>query len=117
MKFVSKEPINKGWSNDRKFCVTDEKGMRFLLRISDIQYYDEKRAEFGMMKQVAALGVPMCLPIELGTCEEGVYSVQSWIDGEDAEQVIPVCSHDKGYFIRLELAPYTGNCCVEGVLE
>ena len=35
----------------------------------------------------------MCQPIEFGTCEEGVYSIQSWIEGKDAEQIIPDCSH------------------------
>ena len=24
MNFVTKEPINKGWSSDKKYCVTDE---------------------------------------------------------------------------------------------
>lgn len=28
--------------------------------------------------------------------------------GTAAPEVCPVCHHDKGYFIRLELAPYTG---------
>ena len=37
-----------------------------------------------MMKQVASFGVPMCQPIEFGTCDEGVYSIQSWIDGAAA---------------------------------
>lgn len=26
--------------------------------------------------------------------------------------VCPVCHNDRGYFVRLELAPYTGSCCV-----
>ncbi|MCI8609197.1 MAG: rubrerythrin family protein [Firmicutes bacterium] len=30
-------------------------------------------------------------------------------EGTEAPQVCPVCQHDQGYFIRLELAPYT--CC------
>lgn len=37
------------------------------------------------MQQVARLGIPMCLPLEFGLCREGVYSIQSWIDGKDAE--------------------------------
>ncbi len=86
--FVSKVSIKKGWSNDKKYCVTDEKGNRYLLRVSDIGEYDAKKSEFDRMKQVSALGVPMCLPLEFGTCEDGVYSLQSWIDGEDAEEVI-----------------------------
>ena len=36
MNFVSKEFINKGWSSDKKYCVTDENGTRYLLRVSDI---------------------------------------------------------------------------------
>lgn len=97
MNFNSKEPINKGWSSDKKYCVTDKNGTRYLLRVSDIAEYDKKKTEFEMMKQVSALGVPMCQPIEFGTCDEGVYSIQSWIDGEDAEKVIPTLSDTQQY--------------------
>ena len=75
MDFVTKEPINKGWSSDKKYCVTDESGTRYLLRVSDIAEYDAKQSEFNMMKHAASLGVPMCLPIEFGTCEEGQYYI------------------------------------------
>lgn len=102
MKFVTKEPINKGWSKDKKYCVTDENGIRYLLRVSDTSEHDTKRSEFDMMKQVSALGVPMCLPIEFGTCEDGVYSLQSWIDGEDAEEVISRYSDTEQYVYGLE---------------
>ncbi len=89
MNITNKKPIFEGWSNDKKYCITDEKGERFLLRISDIAQYDAKQSEFRMMQRVASLGIPMCLPIEFGICEEGVYSIQSWIDGEIAENLIP----------------------------
>lgn len=102
MNFVTKEPINKGWSKDKKYCVTDENGNRYLLRISDIAEYDKKQSEFNMMQQVSALGVPMCQPIEFGVCDEGVYSIQSWIDGEDAEDVIPTLSDTEQYVYGLE---------------
>ena len=32
MNFITKFPINKGWSSDKKYCVTDENGTRYLLR-------------------------------------------------------------------------------------
>ena len=44
----------------------------------------------------------MCQPIEFGTCEEGVYSLQSWIDGKDAEEVIPLLSDTKQYNYGIE---------------
>ncbi|MCI9102004.1 MAG: rubrerythrin family protein [Lachnospiraceae bacterium] len=32
-------------------------------------------------------------------------------EGEKAPEKCPVCSHDKGYFIRLELSPFAGKGC------
>jgi aminoglycoside phosphotransferase (APT) family kinase protein len=102
MNFVSKEPINKGWSSDKKYCVTDETGTKYLLRISDFSQEEKKRAEFDMMMRVAALGVPMCRPLEFGTCEDGVYSLQSWIEGGDAEAYIPALSDTEQYAYGLK---------------
>jgi len=102
VKFITKEPINKGWSSDKKYCVTDENGAKYLLRVSNITQHDTKQSEFNMMKQVSSLGVPMCQPIEFGTCDEGVYSIQSWIDGEDAEVVISGCSDTEQYAYGFE---------------
>ena len=102
MKIVTKEQIQKGWSGDKKYCITDENGIKYLLRVSDISEYDKKSSEFNMMKQVSALGVPMCQPIEFGICDEGVYSIQSWIDGNDAEEVILSYSDDAQYEFGVE---------------
>ncbi len=102
MEFVTKTPINKGWSDDRKYCVTDEDGKKYLLRVSDISTFNEKKLEFDMMKRVASLGVPMCLPLELYTCDEGVHFIQSWIDGEDAGDIICGMSTEKQYGLGVE---------------
>lgn len=96
-KFISKIKIEKGWSSDIKYHVTDENGTDYLLRISANETFAEKSDEFKMMKRLDKLGVPMCRPIELGTCDEGVYSLQSWINGKDAEEVIPTLSHSRQY--------------------
>lgn len=102
MEFITKVPIHKGWSSDKKYCVTDVNGTRYLLRVSDPSERDAKQAEFRMMQQVAGLGVPMCEPVEFGTCEEGVYSLQTWIDGSDAEEVIAAFPAEKQYAYGLE---------------
>ena len=70
--------------------------------ISDIAYYNAKQSEFNMTKQVATLDVPMCRPLEFGVCDEGVYSMQSWIDGIDAEEVIPTLSDTEQYVYGLD---------------
>ena len=33
------------------------------------------------------------------------------VDAKEAPMVCPVCQHDRGYYIRLELAPFTSNIC------
>ena len=84
----TRTPIDKGWSGDQKYRAVTADGHTFLLRISPIDRLERKKREFVQMEQVAALGIPMCLPLELGTCAEGVYSIQSWIDGMDAEEAV-----------------------------
>ncbi len=100
--FTAKEPINKGWSGDRKFCVTDEHGRKYLLRISPLEQAERKQRQFEWMQRVDALNVPMCRPMEFGVNEEGAYSVQSWIDGTDAEEAIQTLSESEQYSYGIE---------------
>ena len=101
-EFISKELVDKGWSGDKKYCVTDEQGNKFLLRVSLIEQYERKKSEYELMSRVAALGVPMCKPLEFGTSDEGVYSVQTWIEGLDAEEVMSDFSDTEQYVYGLE---------------
>ena len=87
-KIISRIPIEKGWSGDQKYCAVTADGTKYLLRISSIDRLERKRREYEKMSEVAQLGIPMCLPVEFGTSEEGAYSIQSWIDGEDAEEKV-----------------------------
>lgn len=102
MEFAAKEPIRKGWSGDKKYRVTDAAGVPYLLRVSGPETFAAKREEFERMREAAALGVPMCLPLEFGLCAEGVWSLQSWIEGEDAEKVLPGLPLARQYEYGLE---------------
>lgn len=102
MEFINKVPINKGWSCDNKFCVTTTEGDKYLLRITPKDKSSNRAVMNRMQQAVASLGVPMCKPIEFGTCDEGVYSIQTWIDGEDAEKIIPQVTDSEQYAYGLE---------------
>ena len=99
---VRKTAIEKGWSEDQKFRVQASDGQKYLLRISPLERLERKKREFDRMMQVAELKIPMCKPVEFGTCEEGVYSLQSWIDGSDAETVISSFSEANQYHYGVE---------------
>jgi len=102
--FSKIEPVNKGWSGDKKYCIQTVDGKSLLLRVADASLYEQKKAEFEIMKKVAALGVPMSQPIEFGTCDGGknVYSLLSWCDGEDAEVVLPPLTENEQYKLGVE---------------
>lgn len=99
---IKKEPMTEGWSEDKKYCVTTSEGERYLLRISPISLYKTKKTLFSTMKKIAALDIPMCLPIEFGTCDDGVYCIQSWIDGEDLKNVLPTLSETEQYSLGVQ---------------
>jgi aminoglycoside phosphotransferase (APT) family kinase protein len=102
--FTKIEPVNKGWSGDKKYYIETADGKRMLLRVADITKYDRKRAEFQMMNQIAALGVPMSQPVDFGICDNGksVYFLLTWCDGEDAEAVLPFLTETEQYALGKE---------------
>lgn len=102
LKFVKSEPIDKGWSNDKKYHVTDIEGCQYVLRISPLDKFEAKKWEYDMMLQAFKLGVLIPEPIDFGTCSQGVYSLQGWIDGTDAEEVIPTLPKTQQYVYGLE---------------
>ena len=59
--------------------------------------YQVKLNEFIYMNELSKLGVNMCNPIEFGIFDEGVYSIQSWIDGVDARDFISTLSKEEQY--------------------
>ncbi|MDE6745204.1 MAG: phosphotransferase, partial [Oscillospiraceae bacterium] len=81
-------PITKGMSGDRKYFVTANGGERLLLRISDISELERKKSEYALIKKLSG-DIPMPKPVDFGVCGGGaeVYTLLTWIDGEEAEAV------------------------------
>lgn len=96
-EIVSRKPVEKGWSGDKKYCATTKDGKKYLLRITSQERAHRFHLCYLRMQEVASLGIPMCLPVEFGECDEGTYAIHSWIDGVDAEEYIPTLSEEKQY--------------------
>lgn len=118
ISFISKVPINRGWSSDKKYCVTTAQGTRYFLRVTPEEKSANREEMYHIQKEIAALGVPMCSPVAFGNCDGDFYTVQTWIDGTDAEAVIPLLDASKQYTYGLEAGkilkvihstPYTDN--------
>lgn len=100
-KITGKIPIEKGWSGDTKFRVTID-GEYYLLRISSPEKQERVQAVFQRMCAASALGVSMCQPIAYGLCDEGVYTIQSWVDGPELEEPLSRMSSRQQYAYGLD---------------
>ena len=85
------EPLDKGWSADKKFYIEDKDGKKLLLRLSDISQSQKKKIEFETMVKVKELGITMSEPINLRTYDAGklIYILLSWLEGESAGEALP----------------------------
>ena len=102
MEIISKVAINKGWSDDKKYCVIEKNHQKYFLRVSAKEKLDTKKFEFDMMEKVASLGVPMCKPISIELCGNEVHSIHEWIDGDDARETILTYSEEQQYTYGVE---------------
>jgi len=103
-EFATIQPVEKGWSNDRKFLIETVRGDRLLLRLSDSALYERKKEEFEGMVKVAELGIPMSKPLHFGVCSGGkeVYGLFTWCRGEDAETALPRYGGEKQFELGKE---------------
>ncbi len=102
LNLKSMTSIEKGWSCDKKFCVTTNDNEKYLLRITPFDKASTRKDLFNVLQVVAKLDIPMCKAVKFGECAEGVYTMYSWIEGEDAEEVIPLLPETEQYVLGLK---------------
>ena len=90
------EPIEKGWSADQKYKAVDQTGRTVLLRISPIKRQESRVKLYEMLCRLPDT-ISMSRPLDMGLCEDGIWSTYTWIDGIDAETVIPGLSQEEQY--------------------
>ncbi len=99
---TQKEPIEKGWSGDKKYCAVTADGTKYLLRVSPVKNYDRRKRTYEKMREIASLGVPVAEPAEFGLWDEGVYMLERFIDGADADSCRARLDAEKQYRYGLD---------------
>lgn len=94
-RLVSRQPIHRGWSADRKYRAISADGTAYFLRISPMERFENRKLQFSHMQKVRELGIRVCAPVEFGVCDEGCYLLLGWIEGRDAEAVLPELSPEE----------------------
>ncbi len=97
--WTSIEPVNKGYSAEKKYKLCSDTGEDFLLRISDAAYYEAKRKEYEIVCKYARTGIRMSSPKAFGTCNQGqnTYMLLSWVEGADLTEILPSLSEQEQY--------------------
>ncbi|CAM2903589.1 aminoglycoside phosphotransferase family protein [Paenibacillus sediminis] len=97
-------PIEKGYSTDKKYLVEYSDGRKELLKLFDISELDAKKQEYSILEQMIGLDVKCSLPIDIGELESSPlgYMLLSYVDGQDALEVLPAYSESVQYMIGLE---------------
>lgn len=90
------EPIERGWSGDRKYKAVRADGSAVLLRLSPIERREFRKRLFDIVSSLPE-DIPMSRPIEHGEEGEWVYTTYTWVDGVDAEQEVPKLDRKEQY--------------------
>lgn len=106
---VSREYIDKGWSGDRKYRAVCENGDVYLLRISPAEKLEMRRALWDVLQDVQALDITMSRSLEMDACSEGVYFVQEWVEGTDAEEYVPQLPEETQYALGCDAGRTLGK--------
>ena len=104
--FSTLTPIEAGWSGDRKYRAETPDGRVFFLRVTSGERGDRFARLFELQRAVAATGIPMCQPVSMGECAEGIYTLHTWIDGEDAEPAVAAMPAELQYGLGRDAGAY-----------
>ncbi|MGQ7413699.1 aminoglycoside phosphotransferase family protein [Streptococcus suis] len=97
VRIVSRQPLTKGWSTDRKYKVQLEDGRFGLLRIAERPAYEAKRLEFQLVENLFGLGLPVAEPIAFWADDLSVYTLYEWLEGQDMNDLVTSLSEQTLY--------------------
>lgn len=93
------EPVTKGWSSDRKYYVETCTGEKLMVRIASAGDYEQKKTEFELLCQLEQMAFHLPKPLDIGIClgEQSIYTVYTWLDGEEATDKLTRFSPEQQY--------------------
>ncbi len=89
--------IEKGWSSDVKYLCEDSMQTKYLVRIADIYKRSIKAKEFNHIKEALEFGLPVNEPINIEVDEQKIYTIYRWLEGVNAEVILPKLPVNKQY--------------------
>lgn len=116
-KFDEVIEISKGMSGDKKYKCIDRNGNRFLLRLFDLEEYDRKLKEYEFLERLNKSNLPIPKCVEFEKKEDYVYTLLSWLDGEEVEKILPCLNKKEQYEMGVKAGKILAKIHEATVLE
>ena len=100
--FRDVEPLEKGWSNDKKYIIYTNDNKKLLLRISVISKFDEKLKESEIIRTISRVCDNTPKFIDLKISGNKILQLYTFIEGEDALESIDKYSKEEQYKLGIE---------------
>lgn len=103
-KWRAIQPLNKGWSDDKKYHIVTDEGTPLLLRISDISKYEVRKKDYETLKRLDDVNVLISRPIDFGVFNnaKNIYFLLTWIEGIDVEDLLVSLSTKEQYDLGMQ---------------
>ena len=100
--FRDVKPLEKGWSNDKKYIIYTNDNKKLLLRISVISKFDEKLKESEIIRTISRVCDNTPKFIDLKISGNKILQLYTFIEGEDALESIDKYSKEEQYKLGIE---------------
>jgi aminoglycoside phosphotransferase (APT) family kinase protein len=97
--------VTKGFSYDAKYFLYEQSEWpSYVLRTSPKDQTQQKMKEYEIITQIYEMKVKTSKPIECGTIDslDICYMILSYVEGDDASEILPSLSYDEQYQIGIE---------------
>jgi len=102
-RWIHIEKIEKGWSEDHKYHVVDDKNEHYLLRIFKLERYQRYLDQYQALKSLSALRLPVPYPYKIAKVNDKMgYILLAWMAGEDLGSALERFSHHEQYQLGKE---------------
>lgn len=102
MEFVKREPVDYGWSGDKKYHAWDAHGKEYFLRVCPLEKEEQMRKAQELQQGAWDLGLPVSQPLGHERREDGVYVWEQWLPGQLLNDALPALPQEKQRSLGLD---------------
>lgn len=101
--WVNMEPLTKGWSQDKKWIITDAEKNKYLLRVFSHSLYEKKQQQFTLLKEIQKLNIYSSLPVDFGVLNENEdFMLLTYLEGEEGTSYLRTATDQEAYGLGYE---------------